>query len=69
MPRDEAAAIGWPPVRLVPDPTPERRAASLRVLILDATDAYGADIYVVQKLKTKFDAAMKDVVRLHRRGK
>lgn len=65
MPRDEAAAIGWPPthLRLVPDPDPSDRAAHLRVLILNATDTFGADSPIVEELKRKFDAAMIAAVR------
>lgn len=50
-------------LHLVPDPTPCQRAAHLRVLILNATDTFGADSKPVQELKTKFDAAMREAVR------
>ena len=64
MSRDEAAAV-LPPshLRLVPDPHPSDRAAHLRVLILNASDTFGADSDIVQELKLKFDAAMAAAVR------
>lgn len=64
MPHDEAAAVIGPPchLRLLPDPPPEQRAAHLRVLILNATDTFGAESKEVEDLKAKFDSAMRAVV-------
>lgn len=65
MPRDEAAAIGWPPdhLHLVPSPDPGDSAAYLRVLILNASDTFGSEHTIVTDLKAKFAAAMLQAIK------
>lgn len=65
VPRDEAAAIGWPPdhLRLIPSPDPGDSAAYLRVLILNATDEFGPEHAIGTDLKAKFNVAMLQAIK------
>lgn len=62
MPRDEAAAVGWPAhLSLVPPPNPEESAAHLRVLIHNVSDWAGPNSPDVSDLKAKLAAVLAEI--------